>query len=94
MNTFLADSIQFKSNPAQVLSKSEHDAKGIAPYFETYFKEISKLHHHLKCFNKSELDSNSNGFTNIKVILNKFNKSELVSNELENIEDILIKITK
>ena len=56
--------------------------------------EISKLHHHLKCFNKSELDSNSNGFTNIKVILNKFNKSELVSNELENTEDILIKSTK
>ena len=42
MNTFLADSIQFKSNPAQVLSKSEHDAKGIAPYFETYFKETNR----------------------------------------------------
>ena len=42
MNTFLADSIQFKSNPAQVLSKFGHDAKGIAPYFETYFKETNR----------------------------------------------------
>ena len=55
-----------------------HDSKGIAPSFESHFKEPNRnfeMHHHLKCFNKSKLDSN--GFTNLEVILNKRTKYKI-----------------